>query len=69
MGASLAVTRVPPPKSTMTDVVGGDGANEVETHSSSGNTIRPGASGEVLVRSVRYMYMYLVSECHAVANF
>jgi hypothetical protein len=53
----------------MTDVVGGDGANEVETHSSSGNTIRPGASGEVLVRSVRYMYMYLVSECHAVANF
>ena len=33
--ASLAVTRMPPPMSTMT--VGDDGANEVETHSSSDN--------------------------------
>ena len=35
--ASLAVTRMPPPMSTMT--VGDDGANEVETHSSSDNII------------------------------
>ena len=33
--ASLAVTRMPPPMSMMT--VGDDGANEVETHSSSDN--------------------------------
>ena len=40
--ASLAVTRMPPPMSTMT--VGDDGANEVETHSSSDN-IRGDAGG------------------------
>jgi len=31
--ASLAVTRMPPPMSTMTDVVGDDGAKEVERYS------------------------------------
>ena len=35
---------MPPPMSTMIEAVGDDGANEVETHSSSDNIISGGAA-------------------------
>ena len=44
--ASLAVTRMPPPMSTMTDVVGDGGANEGETHSSSHIAVNAGAPAD-----------------------